>query len=158
MICDVFHLPFSSFANVINKFLYSLSSQKVGYKVCLEGQRGRDTRLLFCTIGILSRRLLHDKSLKGFTHVIVDNIHEHGMNEELRLILMSATLNAELFLTYFGGAPMIYIPELVKKDDAGNVIVQCKSNWLHFITVYLQEVNGKMMLLVVDIPRGSRWN
>ncbi|XP_026423620.1 DExH-box ATP-dependent RNA helicase DExH3-like [Papaver somniferum] len=97
----------------------------VGYKVCLEGQRGRDTRLLFCTIGILLRRLLHDKSLKGVTHVIVDKIHEHGMNEdffliilrdllprcpELRLILMSATLNAELFLTYFGGAPMIYIP------------------------------------------------
>ncbi|RZC92370.1 hypothetical protein C5167_003976 [Papaver somniferum] len=48
--------------------------------------------------------------------------------------------------------------EVVRKDDAGNVIVQCKSNWLHFITVYLQEVNGKMMLLVVDIPIGSRWN
>lgn len=29
---------------------------------------------------------------------------------ELRLILMSATLNAELFSSYFGGAPMIHIP------------------------------------------------
>lgn len=29
---------------------------------------------------------------------------------ELRLILMSATLDAELFSSYFGGAPMVHIP------------------------------------------------
>jgi len=54
---------------------------KVGYKVRLEGMRGRDTRLLFCTTGVLLRRLLVDRSLKGVTHVIVDEIHERGMNE-----------------------------------------------------------------------------
>uniref|UniRef100_A0A2N9HTV7 RNA helicase n=1 Tax=Fagus sylvatica TaxID=28930 RepID=A0A2N9HTV7_FAGSY len=99
--------------------------ESVGYKVRLEGMKGRDTRLLFCTTGILLRRLLVDRTLKGVTHVIVDEIHERGMNEdfllivlkdllsrrpELRLILMSATLNAELFSSYFGGAPMIHIP------------------------------------------------
>nr|CAD1838386.1 unnamed protein product [Ananas comosus var. bracteatus] len=98
---------------------------EVGYKVRLEGMKGRDTRLLFCTTGILLRRLLVDRNLKGVTHVVVDEIHERGMNEdfllivlkdllprrpELRLILMSATLNAELFSSYFGGAPMIHIP------------------------------------------------
>ncbi|XP_072964463.1 DExH-box ATP-dependent RNA helicase DExH3-like [Typha angustifolia] len=99
--------------------------ESVGYKVRLEGMKGRETRLLFCTTGILLRRLLVDRNLKGVTHVIVDEIHERGMNEdfllivlkdllprrpELRLILMSATLNAELFSSYFGGAPMIHIP------------------------------------------------
>ncbi|XP_072985562.1 DExH-box ATP-dependent RNA helicase DExH3-like [Typha latifolia] len=99
--------------------------ESVGYKVRLEGMKGRDTRLLFCTTGILLRRLLVDRNLKGITHVIVDEIHERGMNEdfllivlkdllqrrpELRLVLMSATLNAELFSSYFGGAPMIHIP------------------------------------------------
>ncbi|KAK3007792.1 hypothetical protein RJ639_013676 [Escallonia herrerae] len=99
--------------------------ESIGYKVRLEGMRGRDTRLLFCTTGILLRRLLVDRMLKGVTHVIVDEIHERGMNEdfllivlkdllprrpELRLILMSATLNSELFSSYFGGAPMIHIP------------------------------------------------
>ncbi|XP_058180538.1 DExH-box ATP-dependent RNA helicase DExH3 [Rhododendron vialii] len=99
--------------------------ESVGYKVRLEGMKGRDTRLLFCTTGILLRRLLVDRSLKGVSHVVVDEIHERGMNEdfllivlkellprrpELRLILMSATLNAELFSSYFGGAPMIHIP------------------------------------------------
>lgn len=32
---------------------------------------------------------------------------------ELRLILMSATLNAELFSSYFGGAPMLHIPVIL---------------------------------------------
>ncbi|VYS51691.1 unnamed protein product [Arabidopsis thaliana] len=99
--------------------------ESVGYKVRLEGVKGRDTRLLFCTTGILLRRLLVDRNLRGVTHVIVDEIHERGMNEdflliilkdllsrrsELKLILMSATLDAELFSSYFGGAGVIYIP------------------------------------------------
>ncbi|XP_052198637.1 DExH-box ATP-dependent RNA helicase DExH5, mitochondrial-like isoform X2 [Diospyros lotus] len=99
--------------------------ETVGYKVRLEGMKGRDTHLLFCTTGILLRRLLIDRSLKGVTHVIVDEIHERGMNEdfllivlkdllprrpELRLILMSATLDAELFSSYFGKAPTVHIP------------------------------------------------
>ncbi|KAK3006766.1 hypothetical protein RJ639_017121, partial [Escallonia herrerae] len=61
--------------------------EMVGYKVRLEGMKGRDTRLLFCTTGILLRRLLVDRSLKGVTHVIVDEIHECGMNEALMTAL-----------------------------------------------------------------------
>ncbi|KAH7302390.1 hypothetical protein KP509_23G070100 [Ceratopteris richardii] len=102
-----------------------LLGESVGYKVRLEGTRGRDTRLLFCTTGILLRRLLVDPSLSGVTHVIVDEIHERGMNEDfllivlkdilprrpdLRIILMSATLNAELFSNYFNSAPTCHIP------------------------------------------------
>ncbi|CAJ1977459.1 unnamed protein product [Sphenostylis stenocarpa] len=74
---------------------------------------------------ILLRRLLADRKLKGVTHVIVDEIHERGMNEdflliilkellpyrpELKLILMSATLDAEHFSSYFNGAPTMFIP------------------------------------------------
>lgn len=99
--------------------------ETVGYKVRLEGMKGKNTHLLFCTSGILLRRLLGDHNLNGITHVFVDEIHERGMNEDfllivlkdllprrpdLRLILMSATLNAELFSSYFGGALTIHIP------------------------------------------------
>ncbi|XP_057798337.1 DExH-box ATP-dependent RNA helicase DExH3 [Salvia miltiorrhiza] len=99
--------------------------ESIGYKVRLEGMKGKNTHLLFCTSGILLRRLLTDRNLDGVTHVFVDEIHERGMNEDfllivlkdllprrrdLRLILMSATLNADLFSNYFGGAPMIHIP------------------------------------------------
>ncbi|KAL9687667.1 hypothetical protein QQ045_032074 [Rhodiola kirilowii] len=99
--------------------------ETIGYKVRLEGMQGKNTHLLFCTSGILLRRLLSDRNLDGVTHVFVDEIHERGMNEDfllivlkdllprrrdLRLILMSATLNAELFSNFFQGAPTIHIP------------------------------------------------
>ncbi|KAF4401183.1 hypothetical protein G4B88_014024 [Cannabis sativa] len=99
--------------------------ETVGYKVRLEGMRGKNTHLLFCTSGILLRRLLSDRNLNGITHVFVDEIHERGMNEDfllivlkdllprrrdLRLVLMSATLNADLFSNFYEGAPTIHIP------------------------------------------------
>ncbi|VFQ76391.1 unnamed protein product [Cuscuta campestris] len=102
-----------------------LLGDSVGYKVRLEGVKGKNTHLLFCTSGVLLRRLLSDHNLDGITHVFVDEIHERGMNEDfllivlkdllarrqdLRLILMSATLNADLFSSYFGGAPTFHIP------------------------------------------------
>ncbi|CAM8917101.1 unnamed protein product [Rhodiola kirilowii] len=102
-----------------------LLGETIGYKVRLEGMQGKNTHLLFCTSGILLRRLLSDRNLDGVTHVFVDEIHERGMNEDfllivlkdllprrrdLRLILMSATLNAELFSNFFQGAPTIHIP------------------------------------------------
>ena len=63
--------------------------------------------------------------LGGVSHVMVDEIHERGMNEDfliiilrdllpsrpdLRLVLMSATINAQLFSTYFNNAPMAHLP------------------------------------------------
>ena len=99
--------------------------ESVGYKVRLEGMRGRQTQLLFCTTGILLRRLMNDSELKGVSHVVVDEIHERGMNEDfllivlkdllprrpdLRLILMSATLNAELSSSFVNKTPSVQIP------------------------------------------------
>ncbi|CAG9462498.1 unnamed protein product [Pedinophyceae sp. YPF-701] len=97
----------------------------VGYQIRLEARRSSKTRLLFCTTGVLLRRLVADKDLRGVTHVVVDEIHERGINEDfllivlrdllprrpdLRVILMSATLNADLFSNYFGHAPTAHIP------------------------------------------------
>ncbi|CAI0402208.1 unnamed protein product [Linum tenue] len=97
----------------------------VGYQIRLESKRSALTRLLFCTTGVLLRQLVQDPNLTGVTHLLVDEIHERGMNEDflliilrdllprrpdLRLILMSATINADLFSKYFGNAPTIHIP------------------------------------------------
>ncbi|CAI5532993.1 unnamed protein product, partial [Closterium sp. Naga37s-1] len=99
--------------------------QSVGYQVRLEARRSRATHLLFCTTGVLLRRLASDPLLTGVTHIVVDEIHERGMNEDfllivlrdllprrpdLKLVLMSATLNADLFSHYFSGAPTLHIP------------------------------------------------
>ncbi|XP_071961739.1 putative ATP-dependent RNA helicase DHX57 [Antedon mediterranea] len=97
----------------------------VGYQIRLENMQSSSTRLLFCTTGILLRRLEGDFSLDGITHVIVDEVHERSeesdflimilrnlleKRKDLKVILMSATLNAELFSNYFGGCPVIDIP------------------------------------------------
>ncbi|KAK9668631.1 hypothetical protein RND81_13G073300 [Saponaria officinalis] len=101
--------------------------ETVGYQIRLETKRSAQTRLLFCTTGVLLRQLVQDPNLTGVSHLLVDEIHERGMYEDflliilkdllprrpdLRLVLMSATINAELFSQYFGGAPTIHIPGL----------------------------------------------
>lgn len=98
--------------------------ETVGYQIRLESKRSARTRLLFCTTGVLLGQLVQDPNLHGVSHLLVDEIHERGMNEDflliilrdllprhpnLRLILMSATINADLFSKYFRNAPTIHI-------------------------------------------------
>ncbi|KAG5052412.1 hypothetical protein JHK87_004610 [Glycine soja] len=99
--------------------------EAVGYQIRLESKRSAETRLLFCTTGVLLRQLVQDPDLTGVSHLLVDEIHERGMNEDfliiilrdllprrpdLRLILMSATINADMFSKYFANAPTMHIP------------------------------------------------
>ena len=48
----------------------------VGYHIRLENVMSASTRLLFCSTGILLRRLEGDATLDGVTHVIIDEVHE----------------------------------------------------------------------------------
>ncbi|XP_031550267.1 putative ATP-dependent RNA helicase DHX57 isoform X2 [Actinia tenebrosa] len=97
----------------------------VGYKIRLESKQSSSTRLLYCTTGILLRYLENDSTLKGISHVIVDEVHERTEESDflmmvlrdllmdrrdLRVVLMSATLNSKLFSAYFYDAPVIHIP------------------------------------------------
>ncbi|KFV99429.1 Putative ATP-dependent RNA helicase DHX57, partial [Fulmarus glacialis] len=97
----------------------------VGYQIRLESVKSSATRLLYCTTGVLLRRLEGDLTLQGITHIIVDEVHERTeesdflllvlkdimvQRPDLRIILMSATLNAELFSQYFHSCPIINIP------------------------------------------------
>ncbi|XP_043705880.1 DExH-box ATP-dependent RNA helicase DExH7, chloroplastic isoform X2 [Telopea speciosissima] len=99
----------------------------VGFQVRLESSRNEKTKLLFCTTGILLRKLVGDKNLTGITHVIVDEVHERSLlgdfllivlknlienrstlgSPKLKVILMSATVDSDLFARYFGNCPVI---------------------------------------------------
>lgn len=88
----------------------------VGYQVRLESASSRDTQLLFLTPGVLLRKLQSSPMLSEYTHIIIDEVHERDkyteflmirlrdllpLRPDLRLVLMSATLQTEVLLNYF---------------------------------------------------------
>ena len=101
----------------------------IGYQIRMDSKRSKKTRLTFVTTGILLRRLHGDRDLNGVSHIIVDEVHERDVDtdfllailrevlkarKDLKLILMSATMDANLFVKYFGGnCPVIKIPGFV---------------------------------------------
>ena len=58
----------------------------VGYSIRLESKCCAATTLLFCTTGILLRRLEEDSTLQGTTHVIVDEVHERSIESDFLLM------------------------------------------------------------------------
>jgi ATP-dependent RNA helicase DHX29 len=53
-----------------------LNDSLVGYQVRLDSARNERTKLLFCTTGILLRKLSGNRDLSDVTHVVVDEVHE----------------------------------------------------------------------------------
>ncbi|KAI9579641.1 hypothetical protein GQX74_000429 [Glossina fuscipes] len=82
----------------------------VAYQIGLNSNVSEDTRLLFCTTGVLLQQLVHEKSLKRYTHIILDEVHERDQemdfllflirrllttnSKHVKIVLMSATINA----------------------------------------------------------------
>lgn len=60
----------------------------VGYQIRLESKMSAENVLLFCTTGILLRRLESDKYLDGVTHVVVDEVHERTIESDFLLIVL----------------------------------------------------------------------
>ncbi|KAM9587113.1 3'-5' RNA helicase YTHDC2 isoform 4-T6 [Morphnus guianensis] len=99
--------------------------QTVGYQIRLESRVSPKTLLTFCTNGILLRTLMAgDSTLSTVTHIIVDEVHERDRFSDflliklrdvlqkqtnLKLIISSAALDANLFIRYFGSCPVIHI-------------------------------------------------
>lgn len=98
--------------------------QSVGYSVRFESVLPKPYgSVMFCTVGVLLKKL--ENGLRGVSHVIVDEIHERDVNSDfimvilrdmihtypdLRVILMSATIDTTLFSKYFNNCPVIEIP------------------------------------------------
>jgi len=98
----------------------------IGYAVQHEHRASNATCLLFCTTGVALRRLQSNPQLQGVTHVVVDEVHERSVEsdllllllkqvccqrKDLRLLLMSATIDSDLFATYFGaGSSSLKVP------------------------------------------------
>ncbi len=97
--------------------------ETVGYQVRFEEIAGPRTRLRYMTEGVLTRRLLSDASLRGVDAIVLDEFHERHLEgdlalallrrlqktvrPELRLIVMSATMDAAPVARFLGGARIL---------------------------------------------------
>jgi len=81
--------------------------------------------VMFCTTGMLLRKMAGNPYLLGVSHLILDEVHEREFladltlillkkilekNDRIKVILMSASLNAETFSKYFKNCPIYRIP------------------------------------------------
>ncbi|KAH7883709.1 P-loop containing nucleoside triphosphate hydrolase protein [Phlebopus sp. FC_14] len=108
------------------------ASSLVGYSIRLESNTSRNTRLAYVTNGIALRMLESGSGLGGqgiafddITHIIIDEVHERSIESDfllvvlksllsqqtgLRIILMSATVDADKISNFFGGCPVLHVP------------------------------------------------
>ena len=97
----------------------------VGFAIRLESKFTLQTRLVYATTGIVMRMLEGSDDLGDITHLVLDEVHERTIDSDfllivirkllkrrpdLKVVLMSATVNAERFSYYLGGAPIMNVP------------------------------------------------
>lgn len=102
------------------------AGQTVGYRMRLDSKTGPNTRIIVVTEGVLTRMLQDDPSLGDTGLVIFDEYHERSLNadlglalsletqavlrEDLKLLVMSATLDGEKVSELLGAAPVVRCP------------------------------------------------
>ncbi|KAK1736344.1 pre-mRNA-splicing factor ATP-dependent RNA helicase PRP16 [Skeletonema marinoi] len=97
----------------------------VGYSIRFEDQTSEHTVIKYMTDGVLLRESLRDPDLNKYSVIIMDEAHERSLNtdvlfgvlrkvaarrSDLKLIVTSATLSADVFSDFFGGVPIFRIP------------------------------------------------
>ena len=99
--------------------------EEVGYSIRFEDMTGPKTILKYMTDGMLLREAMNDHELKRYSTIILDEAHERTLatdvlmgllkevvlrRPDLKLIIMSATLDAQKFQRYFNDAPLLAVP------------------------------------------------
>ncbi|XP_069500655.1 probable ATP-dependent RNA helicase DHX34 [Ambystoma mexicanum] len=98
---------------------------QVGYQIRFESTRSTATKIVFLTEGLLLRQIQHETELTQYQVLIVDEVHERhlhsdfllgvlkqllSLRRDMKIILMSATINIKLFSEYFDCAPVVQVP------------------------------------------------
>lgn len=98
---------------------------EVGYTIRFEDCCGPETVVKYLTDGMLLREFLTDPELSRYGAIMIDEAHERTLSTEillsllkdiaqtrpeLRLVIASATINAQKFSSFFGNAPILTVP------------------------------------------------
>lgn len=99
--------------------------QEVGYNIRFDNKSSNKTILKYLTDGMLLREAMEDHDLSRYSVIILDEAHERTLatdilmgllkqvtkrRPDLKIIVMSATLDAMKFQSYFNEAPLLAVP------------------------------------------------
>jgi len=149
--------------------------QSVGYQVKGDRCTSAQTKILVVTEGILTRKLQSDPELDDIAIVIFDEFHERSLHadlslafclqsqsalrEDLKLLIMSATLNTQAISTLLGGAPIvqsqgrsfpvenIFWPAQKPKPEIYNISTLIA----HLLQQVLQEEDGNILAFLPGV-------
>jgi HrpA-like RNA helicase len=117
-----------SVSDFIAKQLKTPMPGLVGYKMRFEDKTTLETKIKIMTDGILLQELKNDRLLTKYNVIIVDEAHERSLNidfilgllkgivemrPDFKVIISSATINAEVFSEYFDGCPVVHIDTII---------------------------------------------
>ena len=99
--------------------------EQVGYSIRFDDKTSQSTILKYMTDGMLLREAMHDPEMSRYSCIILDEAHERTLatdilmallkeiarrRPDLKIIIMSATLDAQKFQRYFHDAPLLAVP------------------------------------------------
>ncbi|WPH00487.1 Hypothetical protein R9X50_00331600 [Acrodontium crateriforme] len=117
---------------------------EVGYAIRFEDATSDKTALKYMTDGMLLREFLTEPDLGGYSALMIDEAHERTLHTDilfglvkdiargrpdLKLLISSATLDAQKFSEFFDGAPILNIPGRTY-DVEMNYSMQPEANYL----------------------------
>ena len=116
-------LAVRSSASRMAELLGEKVGERVGYQIKIDSVQSKKTQILIVTEGILTRKIQHDPSLEDVALIIFDEFHERSIHadlslalalesqsilrEDLKLLIMSATLNTSAISELLDNAPIV---------------------------------------------------
>lgn len=156
-----------SVAKRVSEEMETELGKKVGFSIRFEDYTSDETVIRYMTDGILLKETLTDVNLMKYSCLIIDEAHERTLNTDillglfkgilarrmdLKIIITSATMNADKFSRYFGGAPQFTIPGRTFPVDIfysrvtpADYIDSCVKTCL---TVHLTKDNGDILVFL----------
>lgn len=139
----------------------------VGYQMGLIKNTCADTRITYCTTGVLLHKLINKKHMMEYTHIILDEVHERDEDMDflllvikkllrtnssmVKIILMSATIDVNKFAEYFS-------TPVENKLLPAPVIDISQRNSFNVSIYYLDEIEnlGSIPQISIDEPKFTK--
>lgn len=145
---------------------------EVGYQVRFANKTSDKTKLIFLTEALLSRKLAQDPNLAGVEYVVLDEFHERSLHVDLalgllrelqelgsniKLVVMSATLDSQKISQYLGGAPILDVPgklfPLEIKYQKNSQLLQTSPQFFENLVTQIKEAErGSAQDILVFLP------